>query len=270
MSITSALGSALSGLSATSRQAEILSSNVANATTPGYARREVGLRAAVLAGTGQGVAVSGITRDVDRQLLAERRLAQAGDGDRGIRADFLKRVEGALGTPDSPGSLAARIAAFDTALVEAASRPESLSRLQNIATSASALASGLAAATDDIQIARATADRRIADEVGTLNATLAQLQELNVNLRSFTGAGRDVSALLDERQRLVDTISSIVPLREIPRDFNQIALFTVGGARTIAGRVGVGHRLHPHPRCHTRDDPGAGRPFRANDQRQGL
>jgi flagellar hook-associated protein 1 FlgK len=53
MSVTSALAGALSGLSATSRQAEILSSNVANATTPGYARRQVGLGAAVLAGQGQ-------------------------------------------------------------------------------------------------------------------------------------------------------------------------------------------------------------------------
>lgn len=239
MSITSALGSALSGLSATSRQAEILSSNVANATTPGYARREVGLRAAVLAGTGQGVSVTGVTRDVDRQLLGERRLAQAGDGDRGLRADFLKRVEQVLGTPDSAGALAARLAAFDTALLEASARPEALGRLSNVATTATALTQGLAAATADIQTARATADRRIAEEVGTLNSTLAQLQELNVNLRSFTGAGRDVSALLDERQRLVDTISAIVPVREIGRDLNQIALFTTGGAPLLEGSASV-------------------------------
>jgi flagellar hook-associated protein 1 FlgK len=119
MSITSALGAALTGLSATSRQAEILSSNVANATTPGYARREVSLQAAVLAGSGQGVQISGIIRNIDAALLAERRLAAAGDGDRSTRAGFLNLVEQALGTPDSPGSIAARIAAFDQALLEA-------------------------------------------------------------------------------------------------------------------------------------------------------
>jgi flagellar hook-associated protein 1 FlgK len=239
MSITSALGSALTGLSANSRQAEILSSNVANATTPGYARREVNLRAAVLAGTGQGVSVTSITRDVDRHLLGERRLGQAGSGDRDVRADFLKRVEQALGSPDSPGSLAGRVAAFDQALVEAAGRPESQARLGNIASTAKSLAAGLASATTNIQQARATADRRIAEEVGKLNSTIGQLHELNVELRSFTGAGRDVSALLDERQRLVDTISTIVPVREIPRDFNQIALFTTGGAPLLEGSPSV-------------------------------
>ncbi len=239
MSVTSALSSALSGLSATSRQAEILSSNVANVNTPGYARREVGLRAAVLAGTGQGVSVTGVTRDVDQHLLGERRLAQAGSGDRDIRAAFLKRMEQALGTPDSIGSLSARLAAFDSALVEAAGRPDSQARLQVVASTAKSLMQGLASATGDIQTARATADRQIAEEVGKLNSTLQQLQELNVELRSFTGSGRDVSALLDERQRLVDSISAIVPVRQISRDLNQIALFTTGGAPLLEGSPAV-------------------------------
>jgi flagellar hook-associated protein 1 FlgK len=239
MSITSALAGALSGLSATSRQAEILSSNVANATTPGYARRQVGLGAAVLAGHGQGVQVLGVTRDVDRHLLGERRIAQAGGGDRDVRAEFLTRVEQSLGAADNPSSLAARLAAFDQALVESAGRPESQARLNSVATTARSLIAGLAAATTDIQSARASADRGIGEDVGRLNSTLQQLQELNVNLRSFTGAGRDVSALLDERQRLVDQISAIVPVREVPRDLNQIALFTVGGAPLLEGSAAV-------------------------------
>lgn len=239
MSITSALVGALSGLSATSRQAEILSSNVANATTPGYGRRQVELSAAVLAGTGQGVQVTGVIRDVDRHLLGERRIAQAGGGDRDIRAAFLSRLERAVGTPDSAGSLAARLAAFDQALLEAAGRPESQTRLGAIATTARSLVDGLASATRDIQAARATADRQIGEEVGKLNQALAQLHEINVNLRSFTGAGRDVSALLDERQRLIDQVSAIVPLREVPRDLNQIALFTVGGAPLLDGSPAV-------------------------------
>jgi flagellar hook-associated protein 1 len=216
MSVTSALAGALSGLSATSRQAEILSSNVANATTPGYARRQVSLGATVLAGHGQGVQIQGITRDVDRHLLGERRLAQAGGGDRDVRAEFLKQMEQAFGTPDSVGSLSARLAAFDQSLVEAAGRPESQARLNGIATTAKSLAAGLASATKDIQAARASADRRIGEEVGKLNSTIAQLHELNVELRS-----------------------AIVPVREVPRDLNQIAIFTTGGAPLLEGSAAV-------------------------------
>jgi flagellar hook-associated protein 1 len=235
MSISSALSSALSGLSATSRQAEVLSSNVANATTPGYARREVQLGAAALAGTGQGVTVTGVTRAVDRYLINERRLSQAGDADRGMRAGFLQTVEAAIGTPETAGSLGARIAAFDQALIEAASRPDAESRLAVVANAARVLVGGLANATGDIQRARATADRQIASEVDQLNAALSQVHELNLNLRSFTGAGQDVSALLDQRQQLVDSISAIIPLREVSRGQNQIALFSTGGVTLLDG-----------------------------------
>ncbi|WP_103257362.1 flagellar hook-associated protein FlgK [Tabrizicola aquatica] len=246
MSVTSALSSALSGLSASSRRAEILSSNVANASTPGYARREVGLRAAILAGTGQGVSVTGVTRDVDKPLLADRRLAQAGDGERNARAAFLSRVEKALGTPDSPGSLAARLAAFDSALIEAAGRPDSQAKLGNVLATAKNLIAGMATATRDIQAARATTDRQIADQVGLLNSNLQKVHALNVELRSFTGSGRDVSALLDERQRLVDSIASIVPLREMEQKGNQIALFTTGGAPLLEGNpVEIGFTSTP-------------------------
>jgi flagellar hook-associated protein 1 len=239
MSITSALGAALSGLSVTSRQAEILSSNVANATTPGYARREVGLRAAVLDGTGQGVQMTGITRDVDRQLLGERRLSQAGAGDRGIRAAFMASVEKAMGPADGPASIAGRIAAFDQALIEATGRPDSDARLANVSLTAQSLLGSLAHATDDIQAARATADLRISQDVGLLNTTLSQLKELNDSMLGFTSAGRDISALMDERQRLVDTISAIVPVREIARPMNQMALYTTGGVPLLDGRAAV-------------------------------
>lgn len=144
-----------------------------------------------------------------------------------------------MGTPNSTGSRAARLAAFDQALVEGAGRPESQARLQGILNTAGALASGLASASAKIQTARSTADRRIAAEVGKLNSTLARLQEMNGELRSFSSSGRDVSAFLDERQRLIDDISTIIPLREIPRDLNQIALFTKGGAMLLEGSAAV-------------------------------
>lgn len=239
MSITSALSSALSGLTVTSRQAEILSSNVANAATPGYARRELGLRSAVLAGTGQGVAAAGVTRDVDRVLLAERRIAQAGEGDRSTRTDLLQKVEKSLGSPEEQGSLAARLARFDQALIEATGRPDSPARLQAVLSAAQRLAEGFNSVSADIQAARKTADSRIVEEVNQVNSTLVRLKDLNTELRSFSGDGRDVSALLDERQHLVDSIATILPIKEVRRDHDQIALFTVGGASLLEGSASV-------------------------------
>jgi flagellar hook-associated protein 1 FlgK len=235
MSITSALNSALSGLTANARQAATLSSNVANATTPGYARRSVSLSAAILGGSGQGVTVNGITRDVDLALLNDRRAAQAAATGNGARSEFLARLEGILGDPEDQGSLTARINALDTSLVEAASHPESEARLAAVANAARSLASGLNSASDAIQAERENADRNIAAAVEALNTALAQVCDLNTEIRAFTGAGRDASALLDQRQQVVDRIAGLVPVQELPREHNQIALMTTGGAMLLDG-----------------------------------
>ena len=237
MSISSALSSALTGLTATSRQAEVVASNVANASTPGYGRRGVSLSASVLGGTGQGVLVRGVTRQIDQFLINDRRGAQAAAGERDTRAGFLRQMEGIVGQPGDPASLSARVAALDRALIEAASRPESGARLTTAVDAARQLAAGLNGASNAIQDERARADGAIGTAVGDLNSALGQVQVLNTQIRSFTGAGQDISALLDQRQQIVDRISGLVPLREVARDNNQIALMTTGGAVLLDGQA---------------------------------
>ena len=82
MSISGSFSSALSGLTAAARAAEIVSSNIANAMTDGYGRRELTLSARVIGGTGQGVMVGGVTRRSDPVVIGDRRLADAASGAR--------------------------------------------------------------------------------------------------------------------------------------------------------------------------------------------
>ena len=99
MSLSASLNNALSGLTATSRRAEVVSTNVANALTDGYGRREVEVVARSLGGIGAGVQVVGVTRQVNTAILGDRRLADAEAGNTGARADFLSRIEAQIGTP---------------------------------------------------------------------------------------------------------------------------------------------------------------------------
>ncbi len=235
MTMTSALSSALSGLQAASRQAEVLSSNVANATTPGYVRREVLLTSRVVGGSGQGVDVAGIGRNVDLHLQNDRRVAQAAAAGSDTRAEFLNAVEDLIGASDAPGSLSDRIATFDAALISATSRPESEARLSAAADAASALAAGLNAASAAIQSRRQNADATIATAVRTLNDSLKEVERLNAAITAHNGPGNDVSALLDQRAQAIDRISTLLPVREIPRENGRVALMTTSGATLIDG-----------------------------------
>ena len=55
MSLSNALSNAVSGIVAASRGTEVVASNLANAMTPGFARREVQLSARPWIGGGGGV-----------------------------------------------------------------------------------------------------------------------------------------------------------------------------------------------------------------------
>jgi flagellar hook-associated protein 1 FlgK len=239
MSLSGSLANALSGLSAASRGAQVVSSNVANALTDGYGRRVLETSSATVAGAGAGVHVDGVRRDVDMVVISDRRLSQAETGEAEVRSDALSRIEAALGTADSADSISGRIAALESALVAAASRPDSETRLADVLGAAEDVASRISGAADDIQAVRMESDRLIAQDVDTLNDTLARIADLNSDIRRQVTSRNDASALMDQRQVLVDQIAEIVPLRQMQRDNGMIALYTETGATLLDGRPSV-------------------------------
>ncbi len=245
MTLNASLSSALSGLQAASRKAEAVSSNVANAMTEGYARRGVEVAARSLGATGQGVQVVGVTRDTDPILTGDRRIAGAAADARRTEADFLGRIEAAMGTPGAEGALTTRLSDVEVALVAAAGDPTSETGLHEVVRTAKALATGLATITDAIQTERQTADARIAADVKTLNTGLARVSELNTLILKATATGRDASALMDQRTQAVDSIASIIPLRESARAQGQIALYTPSGLALLEGQTKASFAFTP-------------------------
>jgi flagellar hook-associated protein 1 FlgK len=239
MSITSSLSNALTGLTAASRAAELVSNNVSNAMTEGYGRREIVLGARTLGGLSAGVRVEGITRDVDANVLRDRRLADAELGERGTRAAALDRIGALAGSPEDPASVAGRVAAFEAALTSAASRPDSEVRLRNVLDAATALARTVNGVSDGIQAERMAADADIGRQVDILNRGLEEVRDLNTRILRLASTSRDSSALADQRQRVIDSIAAIVPLREIQKDNGTVALYTTTGAALLDGRAAV-------------------------------
>ncbi|MCJ8140734.1 flagellar hook-associated protein FlgK [Falsirhodobacter halotolerans] len=231
MTLGSALSVARSGLTASARLADITAQNVANALTEGYGRREVTLSARAIG----GVEVTGITRFADRALIADRRMAEGSQAGTTLIADFFKGMEAAVGASDAPGSLSQRVSAVETALIDAANQPQSAARLDTAVAAGAALADKMNDLRAQVQDMRLTADRGVAAAVADLNAALAGVEALNDQIAGLSGGGRDVSALLDQRQTLVDRIAGEIPVRELVREDGRIALYTSVGAALLDG-----------------------------------
>lgn len=233
MSISTALNTAMSGLTAASRASEIVSGNIANAMTEGYARRTLDL--ATQTWTGPGVRVVGVTRHVDPVLVSDRRGADAGAAAEGTTATFLSRVESLIGTPGDGDSLGDHFNRFEGSLIKAASRPDSEQRLDSVAQDAAAYAAKLNSASTGIQQLRQQADSEIATEVRRLNRALDNVRDLNVQIAARHASGADRATLLDQRQQAVDTINTLIPVRELQREHGQVALMTQSGEMLIDG-----------------------------------
>ncbi|WP_425071515.1 flagellar hook-associated protein FlgK [Sagittula sp. S175] len=235
MSLSSALNTAFTGLKANVRAANVVSTNISNATNEAYGRREIGLSA--LGFGSRGVMVTGVIRQSDPVLLADRMVSDARLAHSNDMYTFARRLEDMVGESGTAGSLTDRVTAFENALLSAASNPASTQRLELVSTTARDLATSINQLSTQVQEARQMADDNIAGQVERLNAAVGRLRDINDVMVKAGATGTETASILDERQALLNEISAIVPLRVVEREQGDIALFTRSGAVLMDGLV---------------------------------
>ncbi len=235
MSISQALTIAGSGLAATSRRASVVSSNVSNAQTPGYVRRQVETGELTVAGAGAGVQVLGVTRSEDRALTASRRLAEGDSARDDALSAAQTRLSDALGGPDDDFSFFKSIENLESAFSTLRETPESTTQQSNTLDAAKRVARDFQQLSTEASQLRLRADQEISRQVNEVNEALAEIDVLNAQIRTSRVGGQDTAALEDQRQRLVDRVSSIIPIRETQGQDGEIGLVTTQGVFLLSG-----------------------------------
>ena len=125
MSLTQALTTALSGLTATQTGLSLVAGNVANAQTPGYTREVASLVETGLGTTGTSVRVAEVQRVLDEFVQTQLRTESAGAGYVDVRSNLYGQLQGIYGTPGSANTLEAVFNNFTTALQALTTSPDS-------------------------------------------------------------------------------------------------------------------------------------------------
>lgn len=235
MNMSTALNNALGGLTAASRGAAVVSGNIANALTPGYARRSLELATSQV--SGNGVRAAGVTRHQDPVLTDNRRATDAELARQTVVSAFHTQFEALVGSPGDATSLSARMSSFDSSLITAASLPGSSERLDQVARAGKDLATSLNAASDGVQKMRSDADRQIGAHVDVLNSTLKDIEDLNARIPAVQSSGGDIGALLDQRQVLLDQVNELIPVNVVPRDNSRVSVYADGGLILLEGKA---------------------------------
>lgn len=224
MTFTNVLSAATAGLTVAQQRAQVVADNIANATTPGYARRtvEVSARAATF-----NVEVIDITRATGGRLTTERLAVSADSTFANEKAEATATLSRAVGEPGSETGLFGAFVRFEQSLRDAAATPESDIYVEAVADSARRITrefNSLAQTSLDL---RSAADAEIGVSVEELNVALSRIADINA-----LGAGDVTPQVLDEQQRLIDQVNELVPVRVVRRD-SVVDLFTETGVQLV-------------------------------------
>src|ERR1700742_1560447 len=105
MSLNDALAIAMSGLRANQAAMSLVSSNVANAETPGYVRKTLDQVTSSSGAYGTNVVVAGVNRQLDQYIQAQLRTETSGASYASLRSDVLQQLQSLYGDPGSVGTL---------------------------------------------------------------------------------------------------------------------------------------------------------------------
>ncbi len=232
MSLSQALATAMSGLRANQAALALVSSNVANAETPGYVRKTLVQTASTTADYGSGVRIAGVNRELDAFVQAQLRTETSGAAYANIRATFLANLQGVYGDPNSTGTLESAFNGLTTALQALSTSPDSQSARLGVVNAAQTIAQQLNQASQGVQALRTSAENGLASAVTTANTAMAQIAAIN---KQLSGGASDATtaALLDQRDQYITQLSQLMDIKVTTNDANQVSVFTTSGVQLV-------------------------------------
>lgn len=239
MSLDIARSIAFSGLSSTSVQISVTSSNISNADTTGYTKKTANQSSSVTNGVGTGVTVTGITSTVDKLLLKSLVSADSDLGSADTTNTYLTSLEKLYGSTSSTDStstgtsLANSIASLESALSSLASTPSSASLQSNVVSSLDDVTSQLRETSSGIQKLRSNADQDISSSIDDVNTDLQNIADLNAEIKQTAAAGQSTADLEDQRNTALQDVASKMNVSYYTASNGDLQIYTTTGQALV-------------------------------------
>jgi len=233
------LSTAVSALSAFQRGLDTTGHNIANAATEGYSRQRVeyATREAQPYGNGwlgSGVNATTVVRTYDQFLALQYRNSSSALGRQDVYAAYAERVSSVFASTDT--GISAALQRFANAVQDVATAPTSIPARQALLAEANALAGEIGSQSQRLDQLAVEARGRLeaaAADVSGLARDIAGLNERIVTATARTG--QPPNDLLDQRDRLIDQLSSRVAVSTVRQDDGAVNVFIGNGQALVLG-----------------------------------
>ena len=243
LSLNGILTTADSALAAQRAAIATTGNNIANAQTAGYSRQIVQLGPNVPESTPQGIFGTGVRVDSVRRARSELldsqvRAQVAPHAQFQARSDLLGSIENVFGEPSSTG-LASSLDAFYNAWSSLAADPVNPTAKTLVQQSGQNVAGTFNRLAGQISGIGASARAAISDSISKVNTLTSQIADVNAQLVPAESGGHTANDLRDQRDRLIDQLSALVPVNVI--DYaNGGDQIMIGGLPIVDGLVPKG------------------------------
>jgi flagellar hook-associated protein 1 len=233
MGLSSALATAMSGLRANQASLSIISSNIANAQTPGYVNQSPN-QIEIPSGTaGSSVAVTGVNRQLDLFVQSQLRTETSGGGYANQIANILSQLQSVYGTPGGDGTIENALNNFTTALQSLSNSPGDSSAQAVALSAAQTLAGQLNSTTSGIQQLRSNVEQDIGNAANQANTDMSQIASINTRLQGLSPNDPLAATLMDQRDNAINDLARLVDIRVVTDPSNQINIFTNSGLQLV-------------------------------------
>ena len=229
MSLDSILSVATGGLANINAQFALISQNVANAATPGYAV-EVGSQEAITAnGVGMGVRTGLATLQIDQALQASVTQQTATVSGLQTTQTSLQAIDSVLGTPGSDNDLGSLLGNLQDGFSTLLTDPSNQTQQSAVGSAATTLARGINTLSATYSAQRQAAQDGIGSAVKTLNSTLATIAQLSDQIIALKPTNQSTADLENQRNAAVQTLSQLLDVKTVEQPNGDLSVFTSSG-----------------------------------------
>ncbi len=230
-----------SGANAARIALDVTAQNIANAASEGYVRRSVSLAEVVATGgIGQsaeislsGVRLNAIVRNADQFRQSEVRRTGADAARANAEVAGLENIESAVEGAD----VYSAIVKFEGSLQQLAADPTNASLRAAVVEDARVMANSFNIASQGLDSVRDGLQFEAADGVDQVNKLAQELARVNLRLARASDASSDQTALLDQRDNLLQSLSKYTDIKTTisPDQTVQVTLGGTPGTSLVTG-----------------------------------
>jgi len=235
----SIINNALSGSLAAQTAINTTSQNIANLQTKGYTRQGVLLSAIAPAsgtrGAGFGVEVSQLIRFSDSYKSQQLWRANSELGAHSQSQPYFTQLERVMG--DEKTSLSNGVDQFFRALNAAGVDPVSTPLRQQVLTAANAMAQSFNSIYNVTRQQQVSVTQQRDAMLPQLNTLTANIAALNQRITQAGSLGTNVSALVDERDRNIDSLANLVSVEVLEQPDGTRSVSLRSGQPLVAGNL---------------------------------